>query len=144
MDGFQIRTLILTMLYRLTPTLIQQGYVYIAESPLQRQAVSLLNPEAPLVGTGLEKRIARDSRAVIVAREAGIVAAVDSTRIIVTPDGSLPEDEKFIPKGQGHVYRLFKYLRSNAGTCINQRPVVRRGDKVEVGTLLADGDKMDK
>ena len=108
-------------------------------SNMQRQAVSLLNPEAPLVGTGLEKRIARDSRAVIVAREAGIVAAVDSTRIIVTPDGSLPEDEKFIPKGQGHVYRLFKYLRSNAGTCINQRPVVRRGDKVEVGTLLADG-----
>ena len=108
-------------------------------SNMQRQAVSLLNPEAPLVGTGLEKRIARDSRAVIVAKEAGIVAAVDSTRIIVTPDGTLPEDEKFIPKGKGHVYRLFKYLRSNAGTCINQRPVVRRGDKVEVGTLLADG-----
>ena len=108
-------------------------------SNMQRQAVSLLNPEAPLVGTGLEKRIARDSRAVIVAREPGIVAAVDSSRIIVTPDGSLPADEKYIPKGQGHIYRLFKYLRSNAGTCINQRPVVRRGDKVEVGTLLADG-----
>ena len=108
-------------------------------SNMQRQAVSLLNPEAPLVGTGLEKRIARDSRAVVVAKEAGIVAAVDSTRIVVTPDGTLPENEKLIPKGQGRVYRLFKYLRSNAGTCINQRPVVRAGDKVEVGTLLADG-----
>ncbi|MBR2872880.1 MAG: DNA-directed RNA polymerase subunit beta [Lentisphaeria bacterium] len=108
-------------------------------SNMQRQAVSLLNPEAPLVGTGLEERIARDSRAVIVAKEAGIVAAVDSSRIIVTPDGTMPENEKCIPKGQGLVYRLFKYLRSNAGTCINQRPVVRTGDKVEVGTLLADG-----
>ncbi|MBR2374091.1 MAG: DNA-directed RNA polymerase subunit beta [Lentisphaeria bacterium] len=107
-------------------------------SNMQRQAVSLMNPEAPLVGTGLEKRIARDSRAVVVAKEAGIVAAVDSSRIIVTKDGSLPESG--IPaKGEGRVYRLFKYLRSNAGTCINQRPVVRRGDKIEVGTLLADG-----
>ena len=106
-------------------------------SNMQRQAVSLLNPEAPLVGTGLEERIARDSRAVVLAREAGIVAAVDSSRIIVTPDGTMPENTAKPEKGR--VYRLFKYLRSNAGTCINQRPVVRTGDKVEPGTLLADG-----
>ena len=106
-------------------------------SNMQRQAVSLLNPEAPLVGTGLEERIARDSRAVVLAAEPGIVAAVDSSRIIVTPDGSMPANPAKPEKGR--VYRLFKYLRSNAGTCINQRPVVRTGDKVERGTLLADG-----
>ncbi|MBQ9501693.1 MAG: DNA-directed RNA polymerase subunit beta [Lentisphaeria bacterium] len=101
-------------------------------SNMQRQAVSLMNPEAPLVGTGLEERIARDSRAVVVAREPGIVAEVSSDHVIVTPDGKLPSDGK-------QEYRLYKYLRSNAGTCINQRPVVRRGDVVKKGDLLADG-----
>ena len=101
-------------------------------SNMQRQAVSLMMPESPYVGTGLEERIARDSRAVVVAKAAGIVAEVNSDHIIVTPDGKMSDDKKYR-------YELYKYLRSNAGTCINQRPVVRRGDKVEVGTLLADG-----
>ncbi|MCQ2377876.1 MAG: DNA-directed RNA polymerase subunit beta [Victivallaceae bacterium] len=101
-------------------------------SNMQRQAVSLMMPESPYVGTGLEERIARDSRAVLVADAPGIVAEVNSDHIIVTPDGKMSDDKKYR-------YELYKYLRSNAGTCINQRPVVRRGDKVEVGTLLADG-----
>jgi len=103
-------------------------------SNMQRQAVSLLMPDSPYVGTGLEKRIARDSRAVIVAREDGVVAEVNSERIVVTPDGSLPTEEN-----PGRTYRLYKYLRSNAGTCINQRPRVLSGDKVKKGDLLADG-----
>ena len=98
-------------------------------SNMQRQAVSLLMPESPYVGTGLEERIARDSRAVVVAEEDGEVTAVSSAKIEVTPaDG-----------GDVHVYELWKYLRSNAGTCINQRPVVRSGLKVKKGDLLADG-----
>ncbi|MBO5766407.1 MAG: DNA-directed RNA polymerase subunit beta, partial [Lentisphaeria bacterium] len=101
-------------------------------SNMQRQAVSLMTPESPYVGTGLEERIARDSRAVIVAREAGIVAEVNSAHIVVSSDGN--------PETAGRqVYRLYKYLRSNAGTCINQKPVVKRGDKVKKGDLLADG-----
>ena len=103
-------------------------------SNMQRQAVSLLMPDSPYVGTGLEKRIARDSRAVIVAREDGVVAEVNSERIVVTPDGALPTEEN-----PGRTYRLYKYLRSNAGTCINQRPRVHSGDVVKKGDLLADG-----
>ncbi len=103
---------------------------------MQRQAVSLLMPDSPYVGTGLEARIARDSRAVVVAREPGVVAEVSADHIWVTPDGKMPENGK--PE-KGQLYRLYKYLRSNAGTCINQRPVVRRGDQVAKGDLLADG-----
>ena len=101
-------------------------------SNMQRQAVSLMMPESPYVGTGLEERIARDSRAVVVAKADGIVAEVSSDHIVVTPDGKLSDDPQYR-------YELYKYLRSNAGTSINQRPVVRRGDKVAVGDLLADG-----
>ena len=103
-------------------------------SNMQRQAVPLLMPDSPYVGTGLEGVIARDSRAVVVAREDGVVAEVCSEHIIVTPDGSMPTEEQ-----KGRTYRLYKYLRSNAGTCINQRPRVRRGDVVKKGDLLADG-----
>ncbi|MBE6356946.1 MAG: DNA-directed RNA polymerase subunit beta [Lentisphaerae bacterium] len=103
-------------------------------SNMQRQAVPLLEPDSPYVGTGLEERIARDSRAVIVAREDGVVAEVNSEKIVVTPDGSLPTEE--VP---GRTYRLYKYLRSNAGTCINQRPRVRSGQVIKKGDLLADG-----
>ena len=103
-------------------------------SNMQRQGVPLLVPDSPYVGTGLEARIARDSRAVVVAREDGVVAEVNSERIVVTPDGSLPTDEE-----PGRTYRLYKYLRSNAGTCINQRPCVRSGQVVKKGDLLADG-----
>ena len=105
-------------------------------SNMQRQAVPLLVTEAPLVGTGLEGCIARDSRAVIVAGRDGIVAEVSSNRIVVTTDG-LPEASTQDPVPE--VHRLFKFLRTNAGTCINQRPIVRSGQQVKAGDVLADG-----
>ena len=106
-------------------------------SNMQRQAVPLLVPESPLVGTGLEERIAVDSRAVVTSTSDGIVAEVCSTRIVVTSDG-LPLEETAHPE-EAKVYRLKKFLRSNAGTCINQKPVVLRGMAVKKGDVLADG-----
>ncbi len=106
-------------------------------SNMQRQAVPLLVPESPLVGTGLEERIAIDSRAVVTSGIDGKVAEVCSNRIVVTEDG-LPLDETAHPE-TAKVYRLKKFLRSNAGTCINQKPVVERGFEVKKGDVLADG-----
>jgi DNA-directed RNA polymerase subunit beta len=97
---------------------------------MQRQAVPLLVTEAPLVGTGLEGRVAMDSRAVVVAAENGTVTAVSGDRIEIAPAG----------RGKApHAYRLNKFLRSNAGTAMNQRPVVRTGDTVKAGQVIADG-----
>ncbi len=110
-------------------------------SNMQRQAVPLLVTEAPLVGTGLEARIARDSRAVAVAKADGIVAEVSSNVIVVTSDG-LPRERTKDPDPM--VYKLFKFLRTNAGTCINQRPIVRSGQPVKAGDIIADGACTDK
>ena len=106
-------------------------------SNMQRQGVPLLCPESPLVGTGLEGRIAVDSRAVVTSATDGIVAEVCSNRIVVTEDG-LPLEETAKPE-TAKVYRLKKFLRSNAGTCINQKPIIRRGTVVKTGDVLADG-----
>ena len=106
-------------------------------SNMQRQGVPLLVPESPLVGTGLEGRIAVDSRAVVTAAADGKVAEVCSNRIVVTEDG-LPLDETAKPE-TAKVYRLKKFLRSNAGTCINQKPIIERGTEVKAGDVLADG-----
>ena len=106
-------------------------------SNMQRQGVPLLVPESPLVGTGLEGRIAVDSRAVVTAAADGKVAEVCSNRIVVTEDG-LPLDETANPE-TAKVYRLKKFLRSNAGTCINQKPIIERGTEVKAGDVLADG-----
>ncbi len=112
-------------------------------SNMQRQGVPLLQTEAPLVGTGIEERVARDSKTVTIAEAPGVVASVDARRIIVTPDGELAprllKKPKSDPKNGIWVYPLRKFLRSNAGTCFNQKPVVRRGQKVKTGDLLADG-----
>ncbi|MBE9102407.1 DNA-directed RNA polymerase subunit beta [Vacuolonema iberomarrocanum] len=97
-------------------------------SNMQRQAVPLLRPERPLVGTGLEGQAARDSGMVIVNRIAGEVTYVDADRIQVTS-----------PEGQVASYTLQKYQRSNQDTCLNQRPIVSRGDQVVAGQILADG-----
>jgi len=97
-------------------------------SNMQRQAVPLLRPERPLVGTGLEGQAARDSGMVIVSRTAGEVTYVDADRIQVTS-----------PEGQVSSYTLQKYQRSNQDTCLNQRPIVSRGDRVVAGQILADG-----
>ncbi len=105
-------------------------------SNMQRQAVPLLVTDSPRVGTGLEERIAKDSRAVVCAKKDGIVAKVSSTEITVTSDGKVPEEsEDTAPV----TYRLSKFLRSNAGSCVNQRPIVHSGDKVSAGDVLADG-----
>ncbi len=106
-------------------------------SNMQRQAVPLLKPQAPLVGTGLEARIAVDSRAVMTCREDGIAAEVTGEHIIVTPDGLTPDKTAFPDKVQ--YYRLFKFLRSNAGTCVNQRPTIVRGTVLKAGDVIADG-----
>ncbi|MDX1952709.1 MAG: DNA-directed RNA polymerase subunit beta [Verrucomicrobiota bacterium] len=111
-------------------------------SNMQRQAVPLLVTEAPLVATGLEDRVARDSRAVIVAEEAGKVASVTGSQIIVTRDGKLPEGRKKIKTDTEEgtfVYTVRKFMRSNAATCINQKILVDKGDTIKKGQVLADG-----
>ena len=111
-------------------------------SNMQRQAVPLLVTEAPLVATGLEDRVARDSRAVIVAEEAGKVASVTGNQIIITEDGKLPEGKKKIkhdPEKGIYVYQVRKFMRSNAATCINQKILVKKGEHVKKGQVIADG-----
>ncbi len=111
-------------------------------SNMQRQAVPLLVTEAPLVATGLEDRVARDSRAVLVSEEAGKVASVNGSQIIVTENGHLPEGKKKIkhdPAAGINVYPVRKFMRSNAATCINQKILVSKGDHVKKGQVIADG-----
>ena len=102
---------------------------------MQRQAVPLIRSVAPLVGTGIEKQIAMDSGVCIVARRNGIVESVDATRIVVRADGEGAE----IPD----IYTLSKFMRSNQSTCFNQKPVVRTGERVKKGDVLADGPSSD-
>jgi DNA-directed RNA polymerase subunit beta len=106
-------------------------------SNMQRQAVPLLKTDSPYVGTGLEAVVARDSRAVVTARAAGIVAASSAERIIVTKDGKMPEQTS--SPGKVQEYILHKFMRSNSSTCINQTPIVLSGQKVKQGDVLADG-----
>src|SRR6266576_1055409 len=111
-------------------------------SNMQRQAVPLLVTESPLVATGLEDRVARDSRAVVVAEDPGKVASVNGNQIIITADGKLPETKKKIrhdPAKGIWLYEIRKFMRSNAATCINQKILVRKGDAVKKGQTIADG-----
>jgi DNA-directed RNA polymerase subunit beta len=111
-------------------------------SNMQRQAVPLLVTESPFVATGLEERVARDSRAVLVSEEAGKVASVTGDQIIITEDGKVPEGKKKIkhdPANGVYVYRVRKFMRSNAATCINQKILVTKGDHVKKGQVIADG-----
>ncbi len=104
-------------------------------SNMQRQAVPLLEPEAPIVGTGMEERAARDSGQVVVARRPGTVLSVTADLVKVEPDGDgVSLDE----------YRVDKFVRSNQGTCINQRPIVDVGMRVEAGQVLADSSSTDR
>ena len=98
---------------------------------MQRQAVPLLVPHSPYVGTGIEYKIAKDSGVGIVAKQDGVVEYVDGLRIVVKDN-----------EGENHTYQLRKFARSNASTCINQRPIVEVGEKVEKGDILADGPSM--
>ena len=106
-------------------------------SNMQRQAVPLIRSDAPLVGTGMESAVARDSGATIVARRPGIVDQIDGARIVVRATAD---------DGTTHgvdIYRLRKYMRSNQSTCINQRPLVKVGDRVAIGDIIADGPSTD-
>ncbi|MEQ9823332.1 MAG: DNA-directed RNA polymerase subunit beta [Puniceicoccaceae bacterium] len=117
-------------------------------SNMQRQGVPLLKTEAPLVGTGIEHIVARDSKAIILSDIDGVVASVDARRIVITEDGSLPKHfdrkSKSDPKKGIYVYELRKFMRSNAGTCFNQKPVVQKGQPVKKDDVLADGAATDQ
>src|SRR5271156_6112725 len=106
-------------------------------SNMQRQAVPLIRADAPLVGTGMEAAVARDSGATIVARRPGMVDQIDGARIVVRAT-----NEDATTKGVD-IYRLRKFMRSNQSTCINQRPLVKVGDRVVDGEILADGPSTD-
>ena len=99
---------------------------------MQRQAVPLLQPQAPIVGTGIESRVARDSGQVLLSRVRGSVVSVNGREVMVVDDAGLE-----------HAHRLIKFARTNQGTCLNQRPVVQKGDHVNVGDTLADSSSTD-
>jgi DNA-directed RNA polymerase subunit beta len=103
-------------------------------SNMQRQAVPLIRAEAPIVGTGMEEVVARDSGATIVARRSGVVDQIDGMRIVVRASGEVD-----LSKSGVDIYRLLKFQRSNQSTCITQRPLVRVGDTVQAGDIMADG-----
>ncbi|MGO8800783.1 MAG: DNA-directed RNA polymerase subunit beta [Roseiarcus sp.] len=107
-------------------------------SNMQRQAVPLVRSDAPLVGTGMEAIVARDSGAAIGARRAGVVDQIDATRIVVRAT-----EETDAAKPGVDIYRLMKFQRSNQSTCINQKPLVRVGDIVAKGDIIADGPSTD-
>ncbi len=112
-------------------------------SNMQRQAVPLLRSESPFVGTGMEDITARDSGAVVVCRRSGVVDSVDARRIIVRVEGRSGRGKKGEDFG-ADIYSLTKFKRSNQNTCINQQPLVRQGQQVEKGQVLADGPSTDK
>jgi DNA-directed RNA polymerase subunit beta len=105
-------------------------------SNMQRQAVPLLTSSAPVVGTGMEEVVARDSGVTMVARRSGVVEDVDSTRIVIRASEPAPKGGNGSPVD---IYKLTKFQRTNQNTCFNQRPIVNRGDWVEKGQIIADG-----
>ncbi|MBM4318605.1 MAG: DNA-directed RNA polymerase subunit beta, partial [Deltaproteobacteria bacterium] len=109
-------------------------------SNMQRQAVPLLCSSAPLVGTGMERVVARDSGVTVVARNGGMVESVDAGRIVVRVDEKSGDDVGEKPD----IYNLIKYQRSNQNTCINQRPIVRKADRVVKGDIIADGPSTER
>ncbi|MDP4879589.1 MAG: DNA-directed RNA polymerase subunit beta, partial [Opitutales bacterium] len=115
-------------------------------SNMQRQGVPLLQSDAPFVGTGIEERVAIDSKTVEVADIDGIIASVDANRIVLTVDGEIPKTKelKTDAKKGVHVYELRKFMRSNAGTCFNQKPIVAKGQPIKKGDIIADGASTDQ
>ena len=111
-------------------------------SNMQRQAVPLLRAERPYVATGVEGRVAKDSGVMMLSTMAGKVAYVSAEKIVVSKDGERPSQKT--PKEQYEEYELKKFMRSNAGTCNNQKPIVRVGQKVKKGDVLADGPATDQ
>ena len=107
-------------------------------SNMQRQAVPTVRTETPLVGTGIERHVARDSGVCIIAKRGGVVDSVDSGRVVVRVDDDALEDMAGVD-----IYPLVKFRRSNQDTCINQRPLVKEGDRIGDGDILADGPSVD-
>ncbi|MCK1422960.1 DNA-directed RNA polymerase subunit beta [Bradyrhizobium sp. 180] len=107
-------------------------------SNMQRQAVPLVRAEAPFVGTGMEGVVARDSGAAIAARRSGVIDQIDATRVVIRATEDLDPTKSGVD-----IYRLMKYQRSNQSTCINQRPLVKVGDVVKKGDIIADGPSTD-
>ncbi len=112
-------------------------------SNMQRQAVPLINPQAAIVATGMEHRLIKDSGMVIVCRRPGVVMNADAERIIVKVDGDNADENNF-SEVQADLYELQKFRRSNQNTIINQRPLVKVGERVEKGQILCDGPASDK
>jgi DNA-directed RNA polymerase subunit beta len=108
-------------------------------SNMQRQAVPTLKSEKPVVGTGLERTVAQDSGVCVVARRGGVIESVDASRIVVR----VHEDETAAGDAGVDIYNLTKYVRSNQNTCINQKPLVKNGDEVSRGDIMADGPSVD-
>ena len=99
----------------------------------QRQAVPTVRTETPLVGTGMERHVARDSGVCVIAERGGVVDLVDAARIVVRVD----DEETTLGEAGVDIYNLVKFTRSNQNTCINQRPLVKEGDKIAAGDILA-------
>ena len=107
-------------------------------SNMMRQSVPLLKPEIPIVATGMEETLAKDSRAAVVSKHSGVISKVDSTKIVIETSGQ-PEELALETKEKYITYSLKKFLRTNQNTCINQRPIVSIGQKIKKGDILADG-----
>ena len=107
-------------------------------SNMMRQSVPLLQPEKPIVGTGMESTVAKDSRSAISSKHNGVISSVDSKHITIETDGE-SEDIELNPVEKFYTYSLKKFLRTNQNTCINQKPIVKVGDKVKKGDVIADG-----
>src|SRR5947208_6563505 len=112
-------------------------------SNMQRQAVPLLQPEAPLVGTGMEHVVARDSGSVVVAKRPGVVEYVSADRVVVRAESRSKKTDP-VQDLPLDIYNLTKYRRSNQNTCINQKPIVKKGDRVHAGDVIADGPGTDQ
>ena len=108
-------------------------------SNMQRQAVPTLKSEKPLVGTGIERSVAADSGVCVVAKRGGVIDSVDASRVVV----KVSDDETIAGEAGVDIYNLTKYTRSNQNTCINQRPLVKAGDVVQRGDIMADGPSVD-
>ena len=106
---------------------------------MQRQAVPTIRTETPLVGTGIERHVARDSGVCVIAERGGVVDSVDAARVVVRVD----DEETTLGEAGVDIYNLVKFTRSNQNTCINQRPLVKEGDRIAAGDILADGPSVD-
>ena len=111
-------------------------------SNMQRQGVPLVKPQSPLVGTGMEHQAALDSGSCVLAKRSGVVDNIDSGRIVIQADVDLTSEDSVIPANVD-IYHLIKYRRSNQNTCINQRPIVKKGDYIKAGEVIADGSCTD-